>query len=98
METLDREAQARQRLALGLLGLVTLGWMAGLALGVALADGDGAGGSFIRTSPRWLTPALQGVIALAITSVALVLTAVTRRIQIRAHVLRETLPRLITTK
>lgn len=95
MDTLDRKAQARQRLALGLLGLVTLGWMAGLALGFALADG--AGGSFIRTTPQWLTPALQGVIALAITSVAVVLTAVIRRIQIRAHVLSETLPRLLNT-
>ena len=95
MDTLDMEAQARQRLALGLLGLVTLGWMAGLALGFALADG--VGGSVIRTSPQWLSPALQGVIALAITSVAVVLTAITRRIQIRAHVLSEALPRLLTT-
>jgi hypothetical protein len=95
MDTLDREAQARQRLALGLLVLVTLGWMAGVAFGVALADG--AGGSVIRTSPQWLSPALQGVIALAITSVAVVLTAITRRIQIRAHVLSEALPRLLTT-
>jgi len=95
MDTLDREAQARQRLALGLLGLVTLGWMAGIAFGVVLADG--AGGSVIRTSPQWLSPALQGVIALAITSVAVVLTAITRRIQIRTHVLSEALPRLLTT-
>jgi hypothetical protein len=95
MDTLDREAQARQRLALGLLVLVTLGWMAGVAFGFALADG--AGGSVIRTSPQWLSPALQGVIALAITSVAVVLTAITRRIQIRAHVLSEALPRLLTT-
>ena len=95
MDTLDREAQARQRLAFALLGLVTLGWMAGLAFGFALADGTG--GSFIRTSPQWLTPALQGVIALAITSVAVVLTAIVRRIQIRAHVLSEALPRLLTT-
>ena len=95
METLDREAQTRQSLAVGLLGLVTLGWMAGVALGFALADG--AGGSLIRTSPQWLTPALQGVIALAITSVAVVLTAISRRIQIRAHVLSQTLPRLLTT-
>ncbi|NUR77974.1 MAG: hypothetical protein HOQ28_17015 [Thermoleophilia bacterium] len=95
METLDREAQTRQSLAVGLLGLVTLGWMAGVALGFALADG--AGGSLIRTSPQWLTPALQGVIALAITSVAVVLTAISRRIQIRAHVLSQTLPRPLTT-
>jgi hypothetical protein len=95
MNSLDREAQTRQSLAFGLLALVTLGWMAGLALGFALADG--AGGSVIRTSPQWLTPVLQGVIALAITSVAVVLTAITRRIQIRAHVLSEALPRLLTT-
>jgi hypothetical protein len=96
METLDREAQNRQTLAFVLLGLVTLGWMAGLAVGFALADG--AGGSLIRTSPQWLTPALQGVIALAITSVVVVLTAITRRIQIRAHVLSEALPRLLTNR
>jgi hypothetical protein len=95
MDTLDRQAQTRQRLALALLGLVTLGWMAGLAFGFALADGADA--SIVRTSPQWLTPALQGVIALAISSVAIVLTAITRRIQIRTHVLSETLPRLLTT-
>jgi hypothetical protein len=96
METLDREAQTRQTLAFVLLGLVTLGWMAGLAFGFALADR--AGGSLIKTSPQWLTPALQGVIAVAITSVAIVLTAIVRRIQIRAHVLSEALPRLLTTR
>jgi hypothetical protein len=95
MDTLDREAQTRQSLAFGLLALVTLGWIAAVALGFALAEG--AGGSVIRTSPQWLTPVLQGVIALAITSVAVVLTAITRRIQIRAHVLSEALPRLLTT-
>ena len=95
MDSLDREAQTRQRLAFALLGLVTLGWMAGLAFGFALADGADA--SIVRTSAQWLTPALQGVIALAIASVAVVLTAITRRIQIRAHVLSETLPRLLTT-
>ena len=95
MDTLDREAQTRQTVAFALLGLVALGWMAGLAFGFALADG--AGGSLIKTSAQWLTPALQGVIALAITSVAVVLTAITRRIEIRAHVLSEALPRLLTT-
>jgi hypothetical protein len=95
MDSLDREAQARQRLAFALLGLVTLGWMAGLAFGFALADG--AGGALVRTSSQWLTPALQGVIALAVTSVAVVLTAITRRIRIRAYVLSEALPRLLTT-
>ncbi len=95
MDTLDREAQTRQSLAFVLLGLVTFGWMAGLAFGFALAGG--AGGSLIRTSPQWLSPALQGVIALAITSVALVLTAIVRRIRIRAHALSAALPRLLTT-
>ena len=95
MDTLDREAQTRQTVAFALLGLVTLGWIAGLAFGFALADG--AEGSLIKTSGQWLTPALQGVIALAITSVAVVLTAITRRIEIRAHVLSEALPRLLTT-
>ena len=95
MDKLDQEAQTRQTVAFVLLGLVTFGWMAGVAFGFALADH--AGGSLIRTSPKWLTPALQGVIALAITSVAVVLTAITRRIQIRAHVLSEALPRLLTT-
>lgn len=95
MDTLDREAQARQNLAFGLLGLVTLGWMAGLALGFALADG--AGGGLISTTPQWLVPALQGVIAVAITSVAITLTAVSRRVRIRAHVLSETLPRLLSS-
>jgi hypothetical protein len=94
MDKLDHEAQTRQTLAFVLLGLVTLGWMVGLAFGFALADH--ADGSLIRTSPQWLTPALQGVIALAITSVAVVLTAITRRIRIRAHVLSEALPRLLT--
>ncbi len=94
MEKLNREAHRRQRLAFAVLGLVTLGWMAGLALGFAFADG--VGGSFVRTAPQWLTPALQGVIAAAITSVAVVLTAIVRRIQIRAHVLSEALPRLLS--
>ena len=69
MDKLDQEAQTRQTVAFVLLGLVTLGWMAGVAFGFALA----------------------------ITSVAVVLTAITRRIQIRAHVLSEALPRLLTT-
>ena len=57
METLDREATIREQLAFALLGLVTLGWMAGVALGFALADG--AGGSVIRTSPQWLSPIVE---------------------------------------
>ncbi len=93
METLARQAQNRQQLAFGLLALVTLGWMAGLAVGFAAADG--AGGSLTRTSSAWLTPALQGVIAVAIASVVLSLVAITRRIQIRSQTLTETLPRLL---
>jgi len=92
MEDLDREASRRQTLAFALLGLVTLGWMAGLAFG--FADAGGADG-LVRTTPDWLAPALQGVIGLAIASVAVVLTAITRRIRIRAHVLSEALPRLL---
>ena len=93
MKDLDREASQRQTLAFALLGLVTIGWMAGLAFGFAAAGG--AGGSLVRTTPAWLSPALQGVIGVAIASVAVVLTAITRRIRIRAHVLSEALPRLL---
>ena len=93
MKDLDREASQRQTLAFALLGLVTIGWMAGLVFGFAAADH--AGGSLIRTTPAWLSPALQGVIGIAIASVAVVLTAITRRIRIRAHVLSEALPRLL---
>ena len=93
MEDLDREASQRQTLAFALLGLVTFGWMAGLAFG--FADAGGAGRSLVRTAPAWLAPALQGVIGLAIASVAVVLTAITRRIRIRARVLSEALPRLL---
>lgn len=93
MEDLDREASQRQTLAFALLGLVTFGWMAGLVFGFAHAGGTG--GSLVRTTPDWLAPTLQGVIGLAIASVAVVLTAITRRIRIRAHVLSEALPRLL---
>lgn len=93
MEPLDREATARQKVAYALLGLVTMGWMAGLVLGIAAANDSG--GSFGRSTSHWLIPALQGVIAVAILSVAVVLTAVARRIRVRAHVLSAALPRLL---
>ena len=93
MDDLDREATARQTVAYVLLGLVTIGWMAGLALGFASANGSG--GSLVQTTPQWLVPALQGVIGLAILSVAVVLTAITSRIRVRARVLSTALPRLL---
>jgi hypothetical protein len=93
MDDLDREATARQTVAYVLLGLVTIGWMAGLVLGFASANGSG--GSLVQTTSQWLVPALQGVIGLAILSVAIVLTTITRRIRIRAHVLSSALPRLL---
>lgn len=93
MDDLDREATARQTVANVLLGLVTIGWMAGLGFGFASANGSG--GSLVQTTSQWLVPALQGVIGLAILSVAIVLTAITRRIRIRAHVLSSALPRLL---
>jgi hypothetical protein len=94
MDDLDREATARQTVAYVLLGLVTIGWMAGLVFGFASANGSGA--SLVETTSQWLVPALQGVIGLAILSVAVVLTTITRRIRIRAHVLGSALPRLLT--
>jgi len=93
MDDLDREATARQTVAYALLGLVTIGWMAGLVFGFASAGGSG--GSLVQTTSQWLVPALQGVIGLAILSVAVVLTAIARRIRIRAHVLSSALPRLL---
>lgn len=93
MDDLDRKATAKQTVAYVLLGLVTIGWMAGLVLGFGSANGSG--GSFVQTTPQWLVPALQGVIGLAILSVAVVLTAITSRIRIRAKVLSSALPRLL---
>lgn len=93
MDDLDREATARQKIAYALLGLVTMGWMAGLVLGFAAANDSG--GSFVETTPQWLLPALQGVIGVAILSVAVVLTAIGNRIRIRARVLSQVLPSLL---
>ena len=93
MDDLDRDATASQKVAAALLGLVTMGWMAGLVLGFAAANGSG--GSFVETTPQWLAPALQGVIGVAILSVAVVLTAIVNRIRIRARVLSKALPSLL---
>lgn len=93
MDKLDHDATARQKVAYALLALVTMGWMAGLAIGIAAATDSG--GSLTRTAPHWLIPALQGVIAVAIVSVAAVLTAVARSIRVRAHVLGTALPQLL---
>jgi hypothetical protein len=93
MDDLDREATARQTVGYVLLGLVTIGWMAGLAFGFASAGG--AGGSLVETTSQWLVPALQGVIGLAILSLAVVLTAIRSRIRIRARALSSALPRLL---
>jgi hypothetical protein len=83
-----------QRIAYILLALVTLGWMAGLAFGFAIAASNDA--SFVRDTPAWLTPALQGVVAAALAGVLVTLLAIVRRIRIRAHVLSGTLPRLLS--
>ena len=93
MKELDTQARRLQIAAFVLLALVTLGWMAGLGFGFGVAASDDA--EFVKDTPAWLIPALQGVIAIAISSVVLVLTAIVRRIRIRAHVLSEALPRLL---
>jgi hypothetical protein len=93
MDTLKREATRRQQVAFALLALVTLGWMAGLGLGFAVAASNDAG--FVADTPAWLTPALQGVLAIAIVAVVVTLLAIVRRIRIRAHVMSEALPRLL---
>lgn len=92
MKALDSEARRFQIVAYVLVALVTFGWMAGLGFGVGIASSTSK--EFIQDTPAWLAPALQGVIALAISSVVLTLFAIIRRIRIRAGVLAETLPRL----
>lgn len=93
MKALDTEARRFQNLAFVLVALVTFGWMAGLGFGAGLASSTSK--EFVQDTPAWLTPALQGVIALAIGSVVLTLLAIVRRIRIRAGVLTETLTRLL---
>jgi hypothetical protein len=93
MKALDTEARRFQNLAFGLVALVSLGWMAGLGIGFAVAASGDA--SFVHDTPAVLTPGLQGVIALAIVAVVISLLAIIRRISIRADVLADTLPRLL---
>jgi hypothetical protein len=93
MKALDSQSRRLQAAAFALVFLVTLGWMAGLGFGFGVAASDNA--DFVKDTPAWLTPALQGVIAIAIGSVVVTLLAIVRRIRIRAHVLSEALPRLL---
>lgn len=93
MKRLEGEARTFERIAFVLVALVTLGWMAGLGFGAAIASSTSK--QFVQDTPAWLTPALQGVIAVAISSVVLTLFAIIRRIRSRAAVLGETLPRLL---
>jgi hypothetical protein len=93
MKALDTEARRFQTIAFVLVALVTLGWMAGLGFGAAVATSTSK--QFIEDTPAWLTPALQGVIALAIGSVVITLLAIVRRIRIRADVLANVLPALL---
>lgn len=93
MKALDSEARRFQTLALVLVALVSFGWMAGLGFGADVASSTSK--EFVQDTPAWLTPALQGVIAVAIGSVVLTLLAIVRRIRIRAGVLAETLPSLL---
>lgn len=93
MKALDTEARRFQNLAFGLVGLVSLGWMAGLGIGFAVAASSDSG--FVHDTPAVLVPGLQGVLALAIGSVVITLLAIIRRIRIRAEVLSDALPRLL---
>lgn len=93
MKALDTEARGFQNVAFVLVALVTFGWMAGLGFGAGIASSTSK--EFVQDTPAWLIPALQGVIALAISSVVITLLAIVRRIRIRAGVLSEALPRLL---
>ncbi len=93
MKALDSEARHLQAIAFVLVALVTFGWMAGLGFGAGIASSTSR--EFVQDTPAWLIPALQGVIAVAISSVVLTLLAIVRRIRIRAGVLGEALPRLL---
>lgn len=95
MDTLDQQTRRLVTVALALIALVTLGWMTGIGIGFGLAASQNA--EFVRKTPAWLLPALLGVLALAITAVAVILTAVIQRIRVRAQVLSEALPRLLKT-
>jgi hypothetical protein len=93
MKALDTEARRFQNLAFGLVALVSLGWMAGLGIGFAVAASSDTG--FVHDTPAVLVPGLQGVFALAIGSVVVTLLAIVGRIRIRAEALGDTLPRLL---
>ncbi len=90
-----RSAERRSRFVLAALALVTLGWMAGIGFGIARAVSTDA--EFVTDVGAWLTPALQGVIAVAIVSVAVALTAIVRRIRVRAETMSSVLPDLLPT-
>ena len=64
MKTIEQQAGLFQRAVLVLIGLATVGWMAGIGLGAAVASSSDA--SFVNNTPAWLNPALQGVVALAL--------------------------------
>jgi hypothetical protein len=93
MKALDTEARRFQNVAFVLVALVTLGWMGGLGFGFGIASSTSK--EFVQDTPAWLIPALQGMIALAISSVVLTLLSIVRRIRIRADVLSEALPLLL---
>jgi len=92
----ERSADRRSRFVLAALAFVTLGWMAGIGFGIAQATSNDA--EFVADVGAWLTPALQGVIALAIVSAAVALTAVIRRIRVRAETMSTALPALLDAK
>ena len=94
MKTIEQQAGLFQRAVLVLIGLATVGWMAGIGLGAAVASSSDA--SFVNNTPAWLNPALQGVVALALLGVVAALLAIVRRIRVRAAVMSETLPRLLS--
>lgn len=94
MKTIEQRAGLLQRTVLVLIGLATVGWMAGIGLGAAVASSSDA--SFVSNTPAWLNPALQGVVALALLGVIAALLAIIGRIRVRAAVMSETLPRLLS--
>lgn len=94
MKTIEQQAGLLQRTVLVLIGLATVGWMAGIGLGAAVASSSDT--SFVNYTPAWLNPALQGVVALALLGVVAALLAIIGRIRVRAAVMSETLPRLLS--
>ncbi|MGD9696126.1 MAG: hypothetical protein AB7V42_10755 [Thermoleophilia bacterium] len=86
-------AHRRMEAVFALLVLVTGGWMTGIALGVWQSRAADAGTA--ADIGAWLTPALQGVLTLAIVSIAVALTAVAAGVRRRAAVMSDALPRLL---